>query len=374
MLVIEPLNFYSEANWLSIFQGTYNVMPWDDGITPFPETIPYWFNSVTYSIGDYCYIQDSISTGFRLFEAKISNSNKNPISDIVSETYWVEVGTRLWSDVKSYTLDSVVRLDDSNQDSRYTLRYRCIKQPCIGKNPLENQDYWISDGPIERWAMLDGSVNTMTHLTRDIVIGFSLSTSDSVAIFSATCEYIVIRVYQDSTMSSLLYEATKRPKDTSFGEFDCLFKDLPTEDYAYCVVTIKKRISGSIAIVGALVRGYCSDIGLSQYNSSLEIIDYSTKTTDKNGKTYLKKGPFSKKIITKSILDNTDFNRISKTLSYLRSTLVGLFLIDPKTYNYSDSIEDDLDCLSAFGKFNSFSIDVGYINTSACSIEFEGLL
>jgi hypothetical protein len=58
---------------------------------------------------------------------------------------------------------------------------------------------------------------------------------------------------------------------------------------------------------GALIIGQFADLGFSQHGASYSIIDYSTKTTDSQGRVTITDGPYANKLDVDVVLDTAVF-------------------------------------------------------------------
>jgi hypothetical protein len=71
---------------------------------------------------------------------------------------------------------------------------------------------------------------------------------------------------------------------------------------------------------GALIIGQFADLGFSQHGASFSIIDYSTKTTDAQGRVTITDGPYANKLDVDVILETAAFGVVRNTLTDLRTT------------------------------------------------------
>lgn len=135
--------------------------------------------------------------------------------------------------------------------------------------------------------------------------------------------------------------------------------DLPPYSNASIAVTIN---STTAAKAGALIIGQFADIGLSQHGASLSIIDYSTKTTDAQGRISITEGPYADKMEVDVILDTSQIGAANTVLTSLRTT-PAVFIA-----------EDNNDDLLIYGYYREFDIILSNPTISRISLEIEGLV
>lgn len=118
-----------------------------------------------------------------------------------------------------------------------------------------------------------------------------------------------------------------------------------------------------IAEVGTIVIGKSLEIGKTQMNPSVGIVDYSRKTTDEFGVTEFVVRAFSKRVSVQIMIPNGSLNKIYSALAQLRATPC-LWL---------GTSMDEYGPLNVFGYYKDFNIAIPYVNDSLVSIEIEGL-
>ena len=134
---------------------------------------------------------------------------------------------------------------------------------------------------------------------------------------------------------------------------------MPPYSNASIAVTIN---STTAAKAGALIIGQFADIGLSQHGASLSIIDYSTKTTDAQGRISITEGPYADKMEVDVILDTSQIGAANTVLTSLRTT-PAVFIA-----------EDNNDDLLIYGYYREFDIILSNPTISRISLEIEGLV
>jgi hypothetical protein len=233
---------------------------------------------------------------------------------------------------------------------------------------------WLDLGANNRWAMFDTKVGTVTTLASPLTVVINPGSITGLALLELTGKQAVITV-KDAPAGTTVYSKTVSLDGTIISSFydwffedyaqltDLTLTDLPGQ-YANCELTVSiTGTSGSVGI-GVCHFGKVYAIGSTQYNATVGIISYSSKTVDAFGNTTIIKRANSKRNSLKLVTKKSDFNRIYRLLAALDS--VPCVYIGTEAQGYEPLI--------VYGFYRDFSIDVAYFSTHLCNIEIEGLI
>ena len=241
-----------------------------------------------------------------------------------------------------------------------------------GNDPTtDDGTWWLEVSSTNRWKMFDAIVQDQTVQATQIVTTIQSPTVvNSMAFLNV--EATTIEVTVTDAVEGVVYDETFNMTSYSGIQdwyayfFEPIIRkdqlaitDLPPYANASIEVTINANADAKI---GALVMGQFADLGLSQHGASLSIIDYSTKTTDAQGRVTITDGPYADKMEVDVVLDTSQIGQANSTLSSLRTT--------PAVW----IAEDNNDDLVIYGYYREFDIILSNPTISRLSLEIEGLV
>ena len=242
----------------------------------------------------------------------------------------------------------------------------------VGNDPTtDDGTNWLEISSTNRWKMFDAIVQDQTVQATQIVTTLQSPTVvNSMAFLNVAASTIEVTV--TDAVEGVVYDETFNMTSYSGIQdwyayfFEPIIRkdqlaitDLPPYANASIEVTIN---SSADAKIGALVMGQFADLGLSQHGASLSIIDYSTKTTDAQGRVTITDGPYADKMEVDVVLDTSQIGQANATLSSLRTT--------PAVW----IAEDNNDDLVIYGYYREFDIILSNPTISRLSLEIEGLV
>lgn len=286
--------------------------------TDVPETeYTEWNSGTAYVVGDYC---QKVGP-HKIYKCTANNTNKDPETDVNTSTpSWVEVGST---------------------------------------NP---------------YRMLDTKVTTPTSKDGSFTsrVGYS-SMPDSLVLIN-THAYQVTATQYDVNGNSL-HTQTKVMQETSYSNWKDWFfgPERPIYDavlplYLFAgstEITVAQAGPTISASCGMCVIGTTRDLGITQYNVKTGIRDYSKKSTDDFGNTYLKQGNFAKTFSVDVFVDSGNIDSLMLQLSDLRAV---------PAYFIGNNANSNFSALNVFGWISDFSIIVQGPSWSTLSIEITGLI
>jgi hypothetical protein len=115
-----------------------------------------------------------------------------------------------------------------------------------------------------------------------------------------------------------------------------------------------------------LAIGQRQEIGKTQYEPTLGILDYSKKETNEFGYTYLKQGNFKKRAEVEAWLYNTQIDAVRRYLQSIRGI--------PIIVDANNEDQSNYESLVIYGFYRDFNIIIPGPSVSKINIEFEGLI
>lgn len=278
-----------------------------------------WLSGTTYNVGDLVMVtttaNGAATATHKIYSSVLSQAGNDPTVD--DGTNWTEVSsTNRWK-----MFDAVVQDQTVNAASINTV----LQSPTV----------------VNSLALLNVDGTTVVVTVTDAVEGVVYNETFNLTSYSGIQDWY-----------AYFFEPIVRKNQLALT-------DLPPYSNTSISVTIN---SGADAKVGALVIGQFADLGLSQHGASISIIDYSTKTTDAQGRVTITDGPYADKMDVDVVLDTSQIGQANTTLSSLRTTPVVWIA------------EDNNDDLVIYGYYREFDIILSNPTISRLSLEIEGLV
>jgi hypothetical protein len=249
--------------------------------------------------------------------------------------------------------------------------YSSVLSQAGNDRTVDDGTNWTEVSSTNRWKMFDAVVQDQTvNATSINTVLQSPTVVNSLALLNVNGTTVVITV-TDAVEGVVYNETFNLTSYSGIQDWYAYFfepivrknqlalTDLPPYSNTSISVTIN---SGADAKVGALVIGQFADLGLSQHGASISIIDYSTKTTDAQGRVTITDGPYADKMDVDVVLDTSQIGQANTTLSSLRTT--------PAVW----IAEDNNDDLVIYGYYREFDIILSNPTISRLSLEIEGLV
>lgn len=283
----------------------------------------------------------------------------------------------------SYTILSSNAVDESypqwNVSTNYVIGdkviYNYIMYEAIANNVGKQPDIssldWTALGYVNSRRMFDQYLSTVTTRADSLHVELSCVKVNKIVLMNVDAKDVTVTVNYNGTdvyTSSLtLFESTSSTwSDYFFGEH--MYRHIATFDIPlYNVITLKIDVNnlGLMASVGICFVGYNKPIGKSLYAPKVNIVDYSRKTTDEWGRTYLSKGASASKVTCDVFLDAAAIDNIYKTIDSIRAT--------PCVFDFNND-DSNFETLTVYGWYEDF--DVGLSNGYAAHASFtvQGLI
>lgn len=245
-------------------------------------------------------------------------------------------------------------------------RYRSRQTANTGRAPAANPDWWLDTGPVNRVAMFDQSLGTITSAAEQIVVTLApTSYMDGISLMGLQGQEVRVQVADSpfDTAYPLFYpRAVSNMYEYRFEPFEqrekLLVTGLPVGPDVQVTVTISNP--GGVAACGMCVPGLLRKFGETEFGAQVGIKDYGKKTTDQWGKPTLLEGAWSDRMTITLDVPNYLIDALKRELTRYRSK--------PVVWIASGLFE----ATQVYGTFRDFSIVIPNAKKSKCSIEIEG--
>ncbi len=231
---------------------------------------------------------------------------------------------------------------------------------------------WLEIGDSNRYAMFDNVIGNVTTGTSPLDVRVTPGTLvNAVSCFEV--EAVTIQVQVIDPIDGVVYDETVNMQDTSsvidwysyffepiISRTDATFTDLPS--YGTADIRIVADNGALNAVVGEAVIGLQTDLGVTNFNTSVSIQDYSRKERDQFGQTKVVERRFTKLADYDVTVETNLVFYVQKVLADLRATPT-VFIGDK---DRSETV--------VFGYYRNFNIVLSTPSISDCTIEVEGLI
>lgn len=289
-------------------------------------------------------------------------------SDIIASTNITEDDHPVWASGTTYVDGDLVIYEHN--------RYESLINSNTGNQPDTSLNEWLLLGATNRFRPFDEKLSDKCSNPEIITYTFNNNSTniDGVALFNLVGSTVRVEVI-DGT-DGTVYDQTKTIIDTSgvsnyfeyffsvtdVQKFEIIFGDMPFYPNAQTRVTVIAN-PGVNAEVGQIVLGTVSNLGLTVYNSTLSIEDYSRKDRDAFGNPIIVERAFANLVEFDVKIDTNKARYVQKTLSDRRAK--------PTVYFAS---EDTKFGATVYGYFRRFDITISTPSLSEATIEVEGLV
>ncbi len=231
---------------------------------------------------------------------------------------------------------------------------------------------WLEIGASNRYAMFDGVINNVTSATTtlDVTVDPGLVVN-SLSLFQVSANTVQVQVIDP--VEGIVYDRTENMQDTTFvvdwysyffepisNKTDITFTDLPAYGSANIRMVANATV-GEQAIIGEAVIGRQRKLGVTNFNTSVSIQDYSRKERDQFGNVLVVERQFAKLADYDVTVETSVVNLVQKSLADIRTTPT-VFIGDP-----------DRPETIVYGFYRNFNIVLSTPSISECTIEVEGL-
>lgn len=230
---------------------------------------------------------------------------------------------------------------------------------------------WLNLGATNRWKMFDEKVGSQTVKADAITLTVAPGLIDSIAFLDLVATEIILSM--TDPVEGLVYSETVDlvSKATIVDGYTYFFEPIITTDsvvllgippYQNASISITINYPAGNAAVGTIAFGMQKELGVTQYQPTISITDYSKKEVDTFGNYSVLQRAYSKRLECELHVKNVNIDVLHRTLSEYRAT--------PVIWVGAD---DGYSSMIIYGFYRSFSINIPYPDDSMCSLEIEGL-
>ena len=241
-----------------------------------------------------------------------------------------------------------------------------------GNDPTtDDGTWWLEVSSTNRWKLFNGIVQEQTVQAGGMeYVLQSPTVVNSLALINVDCAEVTVTV-DDATEGQVYNQTFSLISDSGIQDWYAYFFEPIVRDDRLAILNLPPYANADITVTftdtgtakcGALIIGQFADLGFSQHGASFSIIDYSTKTTDSQGRVTITDGPYANKLDVDVILDTAVFGTVRNILADLRTT--------PCAWIAEENNRNSI----VYGYYREFDIILSNPTTSRCSLEIEGLV
>lgn len=237
---------------------------------------------------------------------------------------------------------------------------------------------WLEVSPTNRWKAFDASLTTITSNVNKITYILKPGRINGLALLGLNATFIEVALTANgetvySGSADLLTGSTVGDWYEYFYEpiyqrdalvitelIDTTLLNLPA--YGDSLLSITIEYDGNTPSVAAIVTGLVADIGLTNYDASVSIVDYSKIETDTFGRTSVVKRGFRKRGNFPLTIKNNVVDNVIRMLSLYRAT--------PIVYVGTENIYSSL---VIYGYYKDWEVTFTEPSVSRGNIQIEGL-
>lgn len=246
-------------------------------------------------------------------------------------------------------------------------------RPNKGKDPADtaNTAFWLTVGPVNRWAMFDDLSSSQTANPDEIEVELSIPTRvDAVAAINVSAASVQVAMKDASDVE--VYNETRSLVSSEgitdwYAYFfepisriaDVVFDDLPRLSGATITATLTG--TGETVRCGSLICGQTLILGETEMGAEVGIRDYNRQVQNDFGKWTITERGYSDTGNFRVLVERGRVDQVKQTLTRFRGV--------PVVYYASDAYAATL----IFGRFKTFVIAIEQPDYSYLSIDIEGL-
>lgn len=215
--------------------------------------------------------------------------------------------------------------------------------------------------PTNQGYMFDAYLDTQTENPLLIEVEISAGNFDRLMLFNLQAETVDIELTDNGTSTVVQTETY----DLANG--DGTYKpSLIEQIYIYADATLKISITHpATAKCGLCALGWSTDIGATQWGAAPGFVDYSIKSTNEFGDTYLSQGAWAKEVSATLALDKDLADAIFEDLVAARGIVTGV------EFNEYDT---DFECLRLYGFFKKWKMKFDNPVKVFLDIDYQGVI
>ncbi len=254
--------------------------------------------------------------------------------------------------------------------------YEVTADPSTTDDPevgvLKDPPTWVDVAPTNKWAMFDAVNSTQSEETTQLIVEITNGqTVNSVAGFSIEGATAINVTVTDPTEGEVYNTDIDMVDNSAVADWYYYFfaqivqisqfalLDLP----AYPAATIKITVDGGDIKVGSFVLGNQLDLGIANYGTSVQLLDFSKKETDNFGNIVVTQGRTSKLVDFDVTIDKEKVNYVFGVLSSITTI--------PSVWVGDDGSNDPT---LVFGYYRDYQNNISSPTITDATIQVEGLV
>ncbi len=324
-----------------------------------PEAVAAtWSSGTTYALGDRAGLAPTDGDPQTVYQSKQAGN----LNHILTDTdWWYPVGVVY----PAYNVAFSYAVGDIATDTTNHLLYISIHAGHTG-TPFTDPTKWTLQGSTNRWKMFDGSYQTQSTEAQEFTVvltpgeivnslallnveGTSATVTQSVSGYSST---VVLVRHDVLNWFDWYYEVPIRTGDA-------VFTDIPP--YPASALTIEVVNTGDTAKCGTMVVGKSRTLGLTEWEFSRSINDYSRAVEDANGTVELVQGAYSKRMVVDVWVEEGMESEVTRVLEEYRAQ--ALVFVGSSAYSMA----------IIYGFLGAWNVPVSIRGRNA-TIEIKGLI
>jgi len=208
--------------------------------------------------------------------------------------------------------------------------------------------------------MFDEFLNTQTVFADEIIVEIDFDNVDRVALFNIDATSVDLELTNDDT--STVVQTRTIDLEMTTGVYKQWIIE-PMYIYANATLKVTLNNSGSTVKCGLIGIGLSTDIGSTRPAPSIGFIDYSIKSTNEFGQTYLKQGAWSKLPEITTTIDYGVIDSVYEDLVAVRGVL---------SFFEGNQGDTDYESLRVYGFIEDWEITIDNSSVAWLTLNIKG--
>ncbi len=291
-----------------------------------------------------------------------------------------------WSSVTAYAADAYVKVAVQSDGATPRTPHEVYKalDATTGDYPPDNPTKWLRIGATPPWAMFDSLLSTQTRNPGSIAATVTVDTPvDRIYLFGLDGYEVRIHLKDPENGNATISDETLSlyiDDDTTWDEYLYTTPDLKTKlaytvpGYYYSLeieITITAA-AGTDAACAYCVIGRSQFVGQTELGSTVGIQDYSIKSTDGFGETFILARDAADTLDVDLWLDASAIDRTHRRLKALRATAI-VYDANNAPGDVAHGPGTNRESLIAFGYYADFRVTAKIQSHAICNLEVEAL-
>lgn len=324
-----------------------------------PEAVAAtWSSGTTYAAGDRAGLAPTDGDPQTVYQSKQAGN----LNHILTDTdWWYPVGVVY----PAYNAGVSYGIGDIVSDLTNHLLYISIAAGHTG-SPLTDTSKWTLQGATTRWKMFDGSYQTQSTEAESFSLVLTPGTLvNSLAVLNVEAASVTVAqsVSAYSRTISLVRHDVLNWYDWYYElpirTGDAVFTDIPP--YPASTLTVTVTNTGGTAKCGIMVIGKSRTLGLTEWEFSRSINDYSRAVEATSGTVELVQGAYSKRMVLDVWVEDGMESEVTRVLEEYRAQ--ALVFVGSSAYSMA----------IIYGFLGAWNVPVSIRGRNA-SIEIKGLI